>query len=78
MPEAASGAGEGTKIIIAPIVFFGEDFFDTFFGCSFGAEDYFTCGTAAAKFVVSRSKMTFVVHICIWILCLSKLRRQWS
>jgi hypothetical protein len=47
VPEAASIAREGTEVSIASVGFGCKDFFDTFFGCTFGSEDDFASGTAA-------------------------------
>lgn len=62
VPETASIAWEGTEVSIAAVGFFGEDFFDSFLGTAFGAEDDFTRCPASTIFGCGGMSMSFVVH----------------
>ena len=62
MPITATDAGKGTEIVVTAVEIFTEDFFDSFFGGGFGAENNFTSGTAFSQFGSKGGFMSFPVH----------------
>lgn len=62
MPVSTAPAGERTQIAVAAVGFFGEYFFDTFLGGTFGSEDDLSCCSTAAKLGTRGLFVTFVVH----------------
>jgi CDP-diglyceride synthetase len=77
VPVAAADAGKCSHIVVAAVMVFGQDFFDSFFGRAFGAKNYFSRGTTSAKFRGEFVVGAFVFHnsVNVWTIqatnCLS-------